>query len=278
MTTLRRVILAFAFGLLPVASVVTAQDQPALPKTRPAAPGSPATIERLQQPEETPDPADLTGTPSGAKIPQPRPAVDPEARPEPAPPVRQAKPAFDLAAAKRCEGELRKLNARFSVVEPLEENDQCGWPRPLKLTALARDLKIVGDIMVRCELALALARWAKDVVAPSAELHLQTKPSAVRIGTSYQCRRRNNAGTGKLSEHAFANGVDVMGIDIADGQKVDFADRRGTSDAERAFQAAIRGGACAYFTTVIGPMTNEAHADHFHLDLAVRRNGYRLCQ
>ena len=278
LNSLRRVFLVLAFGLLPVPSFAIAQVGTPLPKSRPLIPGADTVNELMQQSGEELDAAGQTGISPAENMPEPRPATGSEAEPEPAPPVKQAKPAFDLAEAKQCERELRKLNARFSVAEPIGDNGQCGWPRPLKLTALSRGVEIIGDIRVRCELALALVRWSKEVLVPSAELHLEKKPSAVRIDTSYQCRRRNNASTGKLSEHAFANGIDVMGIDMIDGQDVYFADRRGTSDAERAFQAAIRGGACAYFTTVIGPMTNAAHADHFHFDLALRRGGYRLCQ
>ncbi len=47
---------------------------------------------------------------------------------------------------------------------------------------------------------------------------------------------------------------------------------------ERALQAGIRGGACAFFTTVLGPTTNAAHSDHFHLDMAERSSGFRLCE
>lgn len=213
--------------------------------------------------------------PPGIDKPQPEEVVvDKPSQPVPA----QPKPAFDMEAARQCEQELRRLNADFTVAEPLDGDGQCGWPRPLKLTALSREVRISGDILVRCSLALALARWSKQVVVPSAELHLGAKPSAVEISTSYQCRRRNNGTVGKLSEHAFANGVDVMAIRFDPQTRVAVADRRGSSDAERAFQAAIRGGACAFFTTVLGPVTNANHRDHFHLDLAVRRGGYRLCQ
>ncbi len=194
-------------------------------------------------------------------------------------PPQQAKPVFVLAAAKQCEAQLRKLNARFTVAKAIKGSGQCGWPRPLKLTALSRQVKVSGDIRVRCEVALALARWSKEVVVPSAKLHLGVKkPPSVQISTSYQCRRRNNRKTGKISEHGFANAVDVMGFGFPGGKTQKVADRSGSSKNQRAFQAAVRGGACAYFTTVLGPTTNASHADHFHFDLAVRRGGYRLCQ
>ncbi|HSP26863.1 MAG TPA: extensin family protein, partial [Saliniramus sp.] len=47
-----------------------------------------------------------------------------------------------------------------------------------------------------------------------------------------------------------------------------------TDDTER-FQAAIRGGACAFFTTVLGPMTNASHANQLHFDIAELRGGFR---
>jgi hypothetical protein len=44
------------------------------------------------------------------------------------------------------------------------------------------------------------------------------------------------------------------------------------------FREAVRASACARFTTVLGPGSDAYHAGHIHLDLAVRRNGYRICQ
>ena len=194
------------------------------------------------------------------------------------PPPKQTVPTFDLASAKKCETELRSLGARFSVGKPLEGESICGWPRPLNLETAGKKVRVTGDPQVRCEVALALAKWSREVVKPAARLHLQEDVSKILISTSYQCRRRNNALTGKVSEHGFANGVDVMGFELKDGRKVLIAPRPDSTDPARAFQAAVRGGSCAYFTTVLGPTTNAAHANHLHLDLAIRRGGYRLCQ
>ena len=36
---------------------------------------------------------------------------------------------------------------------------------------------------------------------------------------------------------------------------------------------ALRAGACTQFGTVIGPEANEAHRDHFHLDMKKRPYG-----
>jgi hypothetical protein len=41
--------------------------------------------------------------------------------------------------------------------------------------------------------------------------------------------------------------------------------------SEAAFLRRLHRGACGPFGTVLGPEANEAHRDHFHLDLAPRR-------
>jgi hypothetical protein len=40
----------------------------------------------------------------------------------------------------------------------------------------------------------------------------------------------------------------------------------------------MRASACARFSTVLGPGSDGYHEEHIHLDLAERRNGYKLCQ
>ncbi len=187
-------------------------------------------------------------------------------------------PAFDLDKTKSCEAELRSHGAQFKVLEQIDGPGQCGSPRPLQLTKLKGGVVLSKDVTLRCEMALALANWVSEVVIPSAKLHLKTEPSKMDISTSYQCRHRNGDTNTKLSEHAYANAVDLMGIGFNNGSSMQIQERVNSSDAARAFQAAIRGGACAYFTTVIGPTTNPDHAYHLHLDLAERRNGFRLCE
>jgi hypothetical protein len=57
---------------------------------------------------------------------------------------------------------------------------------------------------------------------------------------------------------------------IAAGQDV-------TKSPEAKFLRRLHKGACGVFATVLGPEANEAHRDHFHLDLARRRHS-AYCQ
>lgn len=191
---------------------------------------------------------------------------------------QQTGPVFDLARTKSCERALYRIGTRFEILQPISAESPCGAKRPLLLKSLPMAIEVPDGVKVRCELALALSKWVTETVAPSAKLHLGAKVTAIDISTSYHCRRRNNGETGKYSEHAFANGVDIAGFRFEGRDRLAIAVRLGKSDPDRAFQAAVRGASCAYFTTVIGPTTNANHANHLHLDLAERRGGYRLCQ
>jgi hypothetical protein len=42
----------------------------------------------------------------------------------------------------------------------------------------------------------------------------------------------------------------------------------------------LRTSACGYFTTVLGPGADAAHASHYHFDLGVhgKSGNYRICK
>jgi hypothetical protein len=46
---------------------------------------------------------------------------------------------------------------------------------------------------------------------------------------------------------------------------------------EAAFLKRLHHGSCGLFATVLGPEANEAHRDHFHLDMKVRRSSQGVC-
>jgi hypothetical protein len=179
------------------------------------------------------------------------------------------------ASDSDCEAALKAMGVTFEVEAPVTGETGCGTERPLKVSSVGVELK--PAITTRCPVAKALAAWTKDVVIPSAKLYMKDEPTALSTGDSYQCRTRRGDGETKISEHARANAVDITGVAFSGGRTLAISEQHG-DDGARSFQAAIRGGACAYFPTVLGPGANAAHADHLHVDLIDRGNGYRICE
>jgi len=219
-----------------------------------------------------------------ARLPRPRPLgaatlamVSPEPdAPAPVPPTATPPlPALSDADFAACLGDLRELGVTFETVAPMGEGG-CAVQHPLRVTSLGSGVEIGPETILNCTTTRALATWVRDVVLPASLRTLGERPTAIRQDSTYVCRNRNNDPNAKVSEHAHANAIDIADFAFSDRADVGI----GRSDAgspEAAFEAGIREGACQHFTTVLGPGSNAEHATHFHLDLAARRGGYRLC-
>jgi hypothetical protein len=205
-------------------------------------------------------------------LPPPRPDRRETPPAEPAPPETKAAPP-EAAENGGCPDRLARLGVRFEERPPVHE-DACSVEDAVLVSALPDGVEVKPPSLMRCPVAVALARWTLETVAPEADRRLEAAVTAIAIGTSYQCRNQRSGS--KLSEHAFGNGVDVMGFEFAKRGPVHVVDPEGSP--EGAFRIAIQRGACPIFTTVLGPGSDEAHANHLHLDLRARRGGYRICQ
>lgn len=229
----------------------------------------------------------VAGIPDGAglifdelelpRIPRPRPPGEP-----PAPRIEQASlpvapPFFPSADEAACRRRLADLGVVFTEAEPIDPNGVCHVRAPISVSSIGAGIALTPEAILNCRTTEALALWAQDVMAPAARTHLSAMPTEIRHASTYVCRPRNNQAGARLSEHANANAVDIGSIAFAGREPVDVRARGPAQAGLRSFQRAIRAGACAYFTTVLGPGSDASHADHFHFDMAERRGGYRLC-
>ncbi len=180
------------------------------------------------------------------------------------------------AEESACRERLRQLGVRYELLPPIMEG-ACGAPWPLRVSALPDGLAIVPSISVTCPVAEALVRWALEAVTPAALRELESRPTRIATGTSYECRSRNRQEGAKMSEHAFANAVDIVGFEF-DRLKSYHVGPHAAETPEGRFQSAIRAEACRHFTTVLGPGSDGSHEDHLHLDLRSRNKGVQLCQ
>lgn len=233
--------------------------------------------------EESPD-TGSDGEETGAETPASEEASTEEASEAAGPPDPMETPAWealeaDEAAHQACLSELRDLGADFTPAEPVSdaENRDCGIARPINLSRVLPGVALRPAAEMRCPTALALARWTRDFVQPAAQrLEGREGLAAIAHGSAYVCRSRSSGA--RLSEHALGNALDIMGFVFGDGSTIPVEPRERTGTMEESFQRAVRHAACMEFTTVLGPGTDAAHADHLHLDIKARRGGFRLCQ
>jgi len=187
----------------------------------------------------------------------------------------------DEAALAECEDKLRSLGAEFERLPAItDETDKgCGIGAPYNLSRVAPDVVLEPASQMTCETALALTRWVNDTLLPAVEV-LGDNVRLTRIvhGSTYICRRRNNQTGGKISEHALGRAVDILSFGFDGRNPVAVIPRAGDGNLAESFQRAARGGACLYFTTVLGPGSDAFHNDHLHLDILSRNRGFRLCQ
>jgi hypothetical protein len=184
-------------------------------------------------------------------------------------------PRIEAPEDTACLARLVALGVAFTKEEPIDDG-LCWVQYPLKVTSLGSGVEILPEATMTCRTAEALAEWTKDVLVPVSSDKLEATPTKIVHSSTYICRTRNGDPDAKLSEHAFANAVDVSSIAFAEREPFNIADYEMTSE-EGQFQVAIRKGACEHFATVLGPRSDDAHATHFHLDMVERRGGYRLC-
>lgn len=176
-----------------------------------------------------------------------------------------------------CLERLSSLGVDFREINPIDPGGLCPVPAPLEVASLGSGVAITPKAILNCRTAEAFALWVRDVVITAARTHLDSVPTEIAQASSYVCRPRNGDAEAKLSEHAKASAIDIGTIGFAN-RPPHIVETRASDEQEGRFAVAIREGACKYFTTVLGPGSDAAHADHLHLDISERRGGYRICE
>lgn len=187
------------------------------------------------------------------------------------------------AARADCKARLQGLEMSYAPPAPIGDSGGCGAAAAVTISSIA-GVAIVPPAELSCDMAEALHGWVSSSAVPAARQHLKKKLVKINNASAYVCRRRNNSKTGKLSEHAKANALDIATLGFDDGSLISIkGDWSGLKQliglsAQGNFLRQIRRDACIRFTTVLGPGSDAYHGDHFHIDVARRKNAYRICQ
>lgn len=193
-------------------------------------------------------------------------------QPEPAAPliVPQAGPGMLLwpnrdAIQSACLNDLAAIGAEFELIGQAEPGkDGCTLVNGVKLIRTAVPLN--RPVEVTCPLALRLLQFEREVMQPEALRLFGRALGTINHAGGFTCKRMTGNGA-RVSEHGHGRAIDIWGLTLDDGTRLSVADHFRSRSREGEYLRQISRQACRYFSVVLGPNSDAAHAKHFHWDL-----------
>ncbi len=163
----------------------------------------------------------------------------PDAQPEPKEHVWSD--AEIIAALEDCVQALAPIAAHVEVSKPIRSG-QCGAPAAVvvKRVGATTPVEISPPAVVNCRMVARLHDWVESTLQPTA--HDLLKAPIVRMinASGYVCRNRNGSSLDKISEHAFANALDISAFVTADRRTIDVLTHWGKTERDLRAEAIAR--------------------------------------
>ena len=196
---------------------------------------------------------------SDQRAPPPRP--EPAARSEPTPRADSRSPE-----TLQCHIDLARERIGFSVLDDRRFERGCSALGSVQLLEIGTPVTNLGAMT--CPLARQFARWSREAVQTAASQWLNSPVRRIETFGSYACRSVNSQPGARLSEHAFANAVDVSGFVLADGRHITVQDGwNGEDERVRRFLRAVHQAGCRRFNIGLSPDSDAYHYNHMHFDM-----------
>lgn len=164
---------------------------------------------------------------------------------------------------RQCMAKLQSQSVAFTPLPDQNFGGGCSALGSVKLLDIGVPATNLGAMT--CNLAANFAAWARYGVQPAARLILGAEVVRIETFGTYNCRPI--AGSGKLSEHAHSNAVDVSAFVLSNGRRISIENDWSGDRRTRQFLEVVHASACKRFRTVLSPNYNAAHHDHFHFDM-----------
>jgi hypothetical protein len=176
-----------------------------------------------------------------------------------------------------CEAKLHAAGVDFvqadlKVVPGNAKHPTCGASQAVVYRGGPGHVRYNSAPILSCGMALGLARFER-VLNEEAERYLGQSVARVEQGGTYNCRKM--ARFDLVSEHAYANAIDIRSITLKNGRNLSVLKSFGRIDAEPKRPEARFWRSVANrlydegaFSVVITPFFDGLHKDHIHLDQA----------
>ena len=178
-------------------------------------------------------------------------------------PARTTRPSQPALETRQCFAKLQSQAVSFTPLPDRNFGGGCNAINSVKLLDIG--VPATGLGAMTCNLAANFAAWARYGVQPAARVVFGAEIEKIETFGTYNCRPI--AGSGKLSEHAHSNAIDVSAFVLSDGRRITVQQGWHGDKQTRQFLSLIHASACKRFKTVLSPDYNAAHHDHFHFCL-----------
>ena len=171
----------------------------------------------------------------------------------------------DPVVLRQCIARMDRIVARYALLPDRDFGGGCSALGSVQLRDIGTPVANLGAMT--CPLGYAFTLWVQSDLQVPAMGEFGSPVARIETFGTYNCRNVNGAATGRLSEHAYANAVDVSAFVLKDGTRISVLG--GWSGDERAgrFLRTVRNSACRRFNVVLSPDYNAAHRDHMHFDM-----------
>ena len=182
----------------------------------------------------------------------------------------------------QCLSDLTSQKVAFEQPGAVKQ-DRCELSGAVRLLSVATpfgDVALPGGPTMLCSFGRQFGGWIRDVAGPLTLAYTGRKLAGIETVSAFACRARADKPGAVPSEHARGDAVDVAAFVLADRSRIGVGQDRSDVPLAGDLVHALRMTACGYFTTVLGPGSDPAHADHLHFDFGVHgaTPNYRICE
>ncbi len=177
-----------------------------------------------------------------------------------------------------CAAQLDALGVKYRLTalelrQKRGDTYTCGAEQALVYQRGPEQIRYNSAPLVSCPLGIALARFER-VLNEEAQKSFGQRVARIEQGGTYNCRKMTRFRR-IVSEHSYANAIDLRALVLADGRRIsvlrDFGalDREPPTETGRFLRRLTRRlYDDGVFSVVLTPYWDALHRDHLHLDMA----------
>jgi hypothetical protein len=188
----------------------------------------------------------------------------------------------DADQLQQCLTDLKAANVEFVELGSVTK-EGCTVEGAVELDAISSPfgkVSMTSKPTMACLFARQFTTWVRNVGAPLTPAYMGSKLTTIETGPGLVCRTRDGQPGEKISEHAKCNAIDIAAFRLENGKRLSVKDASASNQIDGVLLRTFRATGCGYFTTVLGPGSDEAHKEHLHFDYGLHGTtyNYRICE